>query len=210
MSLDLDAINQQLHGLSPFAIVQWAMGLDMPVMASTSFSKGSAALLHVLEQAAPQLPVVWVDSGYNTIDTYRVAQQLIDKLNLDFRIYTPRVSVERRAALGGVPSSDTIDFTKFVEEVKLEPFQRALNELAPKIWISGIRREETPHRQNLDIVSWDDRGILKVAPLFNWSQVQVDAYIQQTQLPSPAHYFDPTKLSENSECGLHTSARIAV
>ncbi|HSG60887.1 MAG TPA: phosphoadenosine phosphosulfate reductase family protein [Pseudomonadales bacterium] len=210
MNLDLHAINHQLRGLPPEQIVQWAMGLGKRIIASTSFSKGSAAMLNILEQAGADFPVVWVDSGYNTPDAYRVAQRLIDRYSLHFQIYTPRVSVERRAALGGVPAADSAAFKTFVEEVKLEPFQRALNELQPDIWITGIRRDETAHRQGLDIVSWDERGLLKVAPIFEWSQAELDAYLTALDLPSPASYFDPTKLSEHAECGLHTSARIAV
>jgi phosphoadenosine phosphosulfate reductase len=210
MNFDLKTINQQLRALSPEQRVWWAMGLGKRVIASTSFSKGSAAMLNILERAGANFPVVWVDSGYNTADAYRVAQRLIDSYSLQFQIYTPRVSVERRAALGGVPAPDSEAFKVFVEEVKLEPFQRALNELQPDIWITGIRRDETPHRQSLDIVSWDERGLLKVAPIFEWSQAQLEGYLDSLDLPSPASYFDPTKLSEHAECGLHTSARIAV
>jgi phosphoadenosine phosphosulfate reductase len=209
MNLNLDDLNRQLRTLSPEQIVRWAMGLQQRVIASTSFSKGSAAMLNILQQAGADFPVVWVDSGYNTSDAYRVAQRLIDSFDLDFHIFTPRVSVERRAALGGVPDPQSEAFRVFVEEVKLEPFQRALNELRPQVWITGIRREETEHRRSLDILSWDDRGLLKVAPIFDWSQQQLDDYLVSLDLPSPRSYFDPTKLSEHAECGLHTSSATA-
>jgi len=209
MNLNLDQINQQLRLKSPEQIVRWAMQLDQAIIASTSFSKGSAVMLNILQQAEATFPVVWVDSGYNTPETYRVAQRLIDGFTLDFHIFTPRVSVERRAALGGVPSPESEAFKRFVEEVKLEPFQRALQELKPNIWITGIRREETVHREMLDIVTWDENGLLKVAPIFDWTQERVDRYLQSLDLPSPRSYFDPTKLSEHAECGLHTRALIA-
>ncbi len=90
--------------------------------------------------------------------------------------------------------------------IKLEPFQRALDEWQPEIWITGIRKEETEHRQSLDIVSWDARGILKVAPLFYWSDDQVEAYMEAHELISCRHYFDPTKVHDGRECGMHTSA----
>jgi phosphoadenosine phosphosulfate reductase len=94
----------------------------------------------------------------------------------------------------------------FTEQVKLEPFGRALDEFQPEIWLTGIRREETEHRQSLDIVSVDNRGIIKVAPIFYWSEDDVEDYMEQHQLPTCRHYFDPTKVHDGRECGLHTAA----
>jgi phosphoadenosine phosphosulfate reductase len=90
--------------------------------------------------------------------------------------------------------------------VKLEPFDRALGDFEPDIWLTGIRREETEHRKGLDIVSLDSRGIVKVAPLFYWSDDEVAAYMERHRLPSCRHYFDPTKVHDGRECGLHTAA----
>ena len=76
----------------------------------------------------------------------------------------------------------------------------------PEIWLTGIRKEETEHRKSLDIVSMDNRGIIKVAPTFNWSEDDVEAYMEQHELPTCRHYFDPTKVHDGRECGLHTAA----
>ena len=91
-----------------------------------------------------------------------------------------------------------------IKEFQTKRNKRALDELQPKVWISGIRREETEHRKSLDIVTIDNRGILKVAPLFYWSESEIEAYMAEHQLPSCKHYFDPTKIAEHVECGLHT------
>ncbi len=207
--LDLAAVNEELKDRSAVEIVQWAAGLGMRCMASTSFSPNSAALLNVVAEAEVDVPVVWVDSGYNMSDAYRVADTLIDRLPLDFRVYTPKVSAARREAVfGGIPhpEDDAERFQQFVDEVKLEPFARAVDELQAQVWITGIRRHETEFRKGLDIVSRDNRGLLRVAPLFYWQESDVDAYMAERELPSCKHYFDPTKLDEKSECGLHTAA----
>ena len=68
-NLDLAAQNTILREYSPEAIVRWAMSLNEPIIASTSFSPNSAVMLHLVAQVAPDLPIVWVDSGYNTRDT---------------------------------------------------------------------------------------------------------------------------------------------
>ena len=71
---------------------------------------------------------------------------------------------------------------------------------------AGNAREETDFRKTLDIVTWDNRGLLRVAPLFHWTEQDVQAYMDKYQLPTCKHYFDPTKVSDNAECGLHTAA----
>lgn len=203
--LNLEQLNQQLRGESPETIIRWALSLDETAIMTTSFGYNSAVSLHQLAQVDHSVPVVWVDSGYNVKDAYLVAEQLMQMLNLNIRIYNPQMSAERRNALmGGIPSIDEPGFDDFVAQVKLEPFARALAELKPKVWLTGIRREETVHRQSLDILSMDERGILKVAPIFYWSDDQVLEYMAQHQLPSCKHYFDPTKVHDHRECGLHT------
>lgn len=209
MNLDLEQLNKELRDKSAADIIRWAVGLGEPMMASTSFSPNSAVMLKLVTEAAPAMPIVWADSGYNVPDTYRVAEQLIKLLKPNLKVYIPEMTAERRNALmGGIPHpDDNPDLHKeFTRQVKLEPFDRAFQELAPKIWVTGIRKEETAFRQGLDILSWDGRGILKVAPIFYWSEQDVLDYMQSNQLPSCKHYFDPTKIAENRECGLHTSA----
>ncbi len=206
---ELEQINARLRDKSPHEILLWALGLNKRVFASTSFSPNSAALLHMVSQAAPQLPVIWVDSGYNVPDAYRIAEQIMQSLNLKMYIYNPVMSAERRNALmGGIPHPDDNEelHKEFARQVKLEPFARAMEELQGEVWITGIRREETEHRKSLDIVSVDNRGVLKVAPVFYWTVEQLEDYLEQHELPSCRHYFDPTKIHDGRECGLHTSA----
>ena len=117
------------------------------------------------------------------------------------------MTAARRDALMGIPMpDDEVLHREFTRQVKLEPFERALQRFQPSIWISGIRREETAFRKTLDILSWDSRGILKVAPVFYWTEADVEAYMEKNRLPSCRKYYDPTKVADNRECGLHTGA----
>lgn len=207
MSLNLQQVNQQLADKSAAEIIQWALSTGKRVFASTSFSPNSAVMLHLVKQHAPHIPVIWIDSGYNVPDAYQVAEKLMQQLQLDIRIYNPLASSERRNALmGGIPHPDEKPelFQEFVRQVKLEPFARAVADLQGEVWLTGIRRDETEFRQGLDIVTQDPRGLLRVAPIFNWSKDDVAAYMAEHQLPTCKHYFDPTKLDEKAECGLHT------
>lgn len=206
---ELDRLNQQLRDNTPQEIIRWAQGLGLRVFASTSFSPNSAGLLHMIKQTAPELPVVWVDSGYNMPDAYRTAERIIAELQLDMRVYIPQMTAERRNALmGGIPHPDDDEalHQEFTRQVKLEPFQRAIDELQGQVWITGIRRQETDFRKSLDILSLDNRGLLRVAPIFYWDDEQLQAYVETHDLPTCRHYFDPTKVLDGRECGLHTSA----
>lgn len=209
LEIDLEQANAQLRDKSAEEIVQWAMNLPGKAFSTTSFSKNAAVMLKLSTDANPEMPIVWVDSGYNMRDAYLVAEKLIERLKPNLQVYVPDMTAERRnAIMGGVPHPDDNLplFEEFVRQVKLGPFQRAISEIAPDIWLTGIRREETDFRKGLDIVSYDNRGLLRVAPLFYWSEQDVLDYMTKHDLPSPKHYFDPTKISENVECGLHTAA----
>ena len=206
--LDLTAINRELRNKSPQEIIQWAMTLNKNVFASTSFSPNSAGLLHMVSQLFPEMPVVWVDSGYNVADTYRTAEKIMQQLNLNMHIYIPQITAERRNALmGGIPHPDDDEdlHKEFARQVKLEPFDLAMQDLQGEVWITGIRQNETDFRKSLDIVTIDAKGMIKVAPLFYWSEEKLQSYMDEHQLPSPRHYFDPTKVIDGRECGLHTS-----
>jgi len=208
VELDFDSINKSLRDASAAEIVTWALGLGRKTIATTSMGRNAAVMLHLVSQIDKSVPTVWVDTGYNLRDTYVVAERLIRELDLNIHVYTPQMTSERRnAIMGGIPTVDEVErHQEFTRQVKLEPFARALDEFQPEIWLTGIRQEETELRKSLDIVSRDGRGILKVAPLFYWSEDDVEEYMERYDLPTCKHYFDPTKVHDGRECGLHTAA----
>ena len=208
MDLDFDSVNASLRNASAQDVVRWALELGRKSIATTSMGRNAAVMLHLVSEVDTSVPTIWVDTGYNLRDTYIVAERLIRDLEVNMHVYSPQMTSERRnAIMGGIPTVDEDErHQDFTEQVKLEPFGRALDEFQPEIWLTGIRREETEHRKSLDIVSMDNRGIIKVAPLFYWSEDDVEDYMEQYQLPTCRHYFDPTKVHDGRECGLHTAA----
>ena len=208
LELDLQKANDTVRDMSPQQIIQWALNLGEPTITTTSFGPNSALMLHLISSIDSSVPVVWVDSGYNMRDTYVVAEEIMQTLPLNMDIYTPAVTAERlNSILGGIPTLDEPEqHQEFTRIVKLDPFRKALEAHQPKVWISSLRQSESEFRAGLDILSFDNRGILKVAPIFDWSDEQVESYMAQHQLPSCKHYFDPTKIETGRECGLHTAA----
>lgn len=206
---DLAAINAKLRDKSPLEITRWAIAQsEGRAIVSTNFRPYEAAILHLAAQAQPDIPVLWVDHGYNRPATYRHAEELRQKLGLDIRAYLPRLTAAHRDAIHGpIPSTeDEAGLKQFSAIMKLEPFQRGMKELAPKIWITALRKVQNPNRAELDIVSEDRNfGAIKVSPLFYQSDADLDAYLEKFDLPNEWDYFDPAKADEKRECGLHAA-----
>ena len=201
--------NTELREKSPLEIVQWAIAQSPDhAIVSTNFRPFEAVVLHLATQAQPDIPVLWVDHGYNRPATYRHAEQLREQLGLNLRPYLPNMTVAHRAAVFG-PVPDTTDeagLKLFSTQMKLEPFQRGMSELAPKIWITALRKVQNPNRAELDIVSADRNfGALKISPVFHWSDADMEAYLAKHDLPNEWDYFDHAKADEKRECGLHAA-----
>lgn len=205
-TIDFSSINQELRDKSPLDVIKWALSLNKKTIVTTNFGPHEAAILHMTSQVASDMPVVCVDHGYNTEATYRFAEGLIERLNLNMHYYTPKVTAKRREVVyGGIPSiDDEAAHDEFTREVKLEPFGRAMSEFAPEVWLTAIRKEQTPFRDSLDIVTQDiSTGLIKVAPLFYWTELDLEEYLVGNDLPIEEDYNDPTKVLKNRECGLH-------
>ena len=103
----------------------------------------------------------------------------------------------------GVPNIEDPQHKLFTEQVKLEPFKRALEYHKPKIWFTNLRKGQTDYRDSLDIFSLTKEGILKVCPFYYWTDKDLDSYLDKNNLPNEFNYVDPTKSVQNRECGLH-------
>jgi phosphoadenosine phosphosulfate reductase len=201
--------NAELRSKSPLEITRWAIAhAGGRAVVSTNFRPYEAVMLHLSVQAQPDIPVLWVDHGYNRPATYKHAEQLRSLLKLNLKAYLPRISAAHRDAVwGSVPDvDDEARLKQFSALMKLEPFQRGMKELAPKVWITALRQVQNSSRAELDIVSADPNfGALKVSPVFYLSDADMEAYLQEHALPNEWDYFDPAKADDKRECGLHAA-----
>jgi len=208
-SEQIAAANAALRTKTPLEITRWALAqAPSRALVSTNFRPYEVAILHLAVSAQPDIPVLWVDHGYNRPTTYRHAEELRSRLNLNLKPYLPRLTAAHRDAVYG-PIPDTTDeegLKRFSTQMKLEPFQRGMRELAPLVWITALRKVQNPNRAGLDIVSHDANfGALKVSPFFYWSDAELEGYLSEHQLPNEWDYFDPAKADEKRECGLHAA-----
>ncbi|GAB4231527.1 MAG: phosphoadenylyl-sulfate reductase [Stanieria sp.] len=189
--LDLVAINQQLANADATELIKWANQTfsDRLVM-STSFGIQAAVMLHLVTQVIPDIPVIWVDTGYLPAETYKFAEELTTRLNLNLKVYQSPISPARMEALYGKlwEQNDIEAFNRYDYLRKVEPMQRALTELNAAAWLAGLRRDQTKHRQNLAPISQQENRY-KIYPILDWHSRDVYQYLTTHDLPYHP-YFD--------------------
>ena len=201
--------NAELRNKSPLEIVEWAIAQAKGrAIVSTNFRPYEAVILHLCVQAQPDIPVLWVDHGYNRPATYKHTEQLKKLLKLNLKPFLPKITAAHRDAIcGEIPTTDNeAGLKQFSALMKLEPFQRGMKELTPTVWITALRKVQNPNRAELDILSEDKNfGALKVSPVFYSTDADMENYLKQHDLPNEWDYFDPAKADDKRECGLHAS-----
>lgn len=201
--MNITEINQNLNKKAPAEIINWALSQAKNPVITTNFRPYESAILHAVVRQRPDIKVLWCDTGYNTRETYRHAQELIKTLRLNIQLYTPRETSAYREAVLGIPEVDTPAHKIFSEQVKLEPFQRAMAEHRPDVWFTNLRKGQTAFRNKIDVISESNDGIIKVSPFYNYTDKDLDQYLKHFNLPNETHYYDPTKALANRECGIH-------
>ncbi|GAA3562896.1 phosphoadenosine phosphosulfate reductase family protein [Snuella lapsa] len=196
-------LNEAFKNAKPSEIIRKALELSSKAVVTTNFRPYEAAILHAVNKEKSEIAVVWCDTGYNTPQTYRHANQVIDALKLNVSLYVPKQTAAYRDVVMGIPSVDAPEHALFTEQVKLEPFRRAMEAHKPEVWFTNLRQGQTAFRDSIGIFSLSKDGILKVSPFYYWSDADLDTYLEEHDLPNEFKYFDPTKALENRECGLH-------
>jgi phosphoadenosine phosphosulfate reductase len=191
---------------NPEEIIRWADAKfqDKLVMTS-SFGRYSSAMLHLTTQIIPKIPVIFIDTGYLSSETYIFVDELTKRLNLNLHIYSADRTPAMQEAIDGKrwENEETNDFEQFKREVKINPLERALKELNAYAWLSGIMKNEIEERKNLKIIM-HQRGIWKIHPIFSWTESDLLSYMSEHDLPINNCYFDYCKGKEqNKECGIH-------
>src|SRR6187402_3156546 len=146
--------NFELHDKPALDVVKWAIGqAGGRAIVSTNFRPYEAIILHLVTQVQPDIPILWVDHGYNRPATYIHAEQLKARLKLNVRAYLPRLTTAHYDAVhGGMPEPTPENEERikaFSTVMKLEPFQRGMRELEPSVWFTALRRVQNPNRAGL-------------------------------------------------------------
>jgi phosphoadenosine phosphosulfate reductase len=154
------------------------------LVATTSFGIQAAVMLHLIHENAPEIPVVFIDTGFLFPETYQYAEELCARLpKLNLRIYQPAVSAARMQALwGNLWEGSKEDQDRYAMLTKIEPMNRALRETGADVWLSGLRRSQSKTRSDRPFVE-QQKKTLKAYPILDWADAQVDLYYHQNGLP---------------------------
>jgi phosphoadenosine phosphosulfate reductase len=180
----LAELNTWLGGRSAQQRIEWALeSLSGEHALSSSFGAQSAAALHLATRARPDLPVILVDTGYLFPETYRFVDELTERLSLNLKVYRPQVGIAwMEARMGRLWEQGVEGITRYNRLRKVEPMQRALQELGVRTWIAGLRRSQASTRANIDFLELKD-GRWKLHPLADWSDRDVGQYLARHALP---------------------------
>ena len=150
---------------------------------SSSFGAQSAVMLHLVSRQRPDIPVVFIDTGYLFPETYRFVDELTARLELDLRVYRPALSGAWQEARNGKRWEQGLaGIEDYNQDNKVEPMQRAIEELDVGTWFSGLRRDQSIERAVTPFVERSgDR--FKVYPIADWTDRDVYDYLKRHELP---------------------------
>jgi phosphoadenosine phosphosulfate reductase len=136
-----------------------------------------AVIIHLAAAVQPGIDVIFLDTGYHFPETIgtRDAVSTVYPVNV-INVTPSRTVAEQDAALGPRLYGRNPDLCCYLR--KVVPLERALEPY--DAWITGVRRDETAARSDTRVVEWDARReMVKVNPIVNWTQDQVEAYITE-------------------------------
>jgi phosphoadenosine phosphosulfate reductase len=152
---------------------------------TTSFGIKSAVMLHLVTRVVPDIPVVFIDTGYLFNETYRFAQELTERLKLNLKTYNPAMSAARMEALYGKiweGEAGSKEHERYKLITKVEPMNRAVKELRAKAWLAGLQRDQGSTRDELPVVVRQNKTT-KIYPTIDWDNQTVHRYLKKYSLP---------------------------
>ena len=184
LGFDLAEANRRLETMGAEQRVAWALEcFTGEVVMSSSFGAQAAVTLHMVTRQQPNISVILVDTGYLFPETYQFVEELTERLSLNLKIYQPELSPATQEALYGRLWEQGLAGIEFYNRInKVEPMQRALQELGAKAWIAGLRRQQAKSRRNLDVLV-ERNGRIKVHPIIDWTDRDVYRYLTLHNLP---------------------------
>jgi phosphoadenosine phosphosulfate reductase len=183
MALALDPIQAaaDLEESSADAILAWAAGTGGRAAFSTGFGVEGCAIVHIIATARLPIEVFTLDTGLLFPETYALWRRLEERYGLTIRAVRPDQTVDEQAATHG-PALWERDPDRCCALRKVAPLGAALQGV--DLWISAIRRDQTPERAGARVVERDNRyNLLRVSPLVRWTSKDVWRFVHANDVP---------------------------
>jgi phosphoadenosine phosphosulfate reductase len=167
--------NRDLEGAPALEIMTWAYQTFGSGLVVTS-SMVDTVMIHLAEQVAPGIDVIFLDTGYHFVETIGTRDAVSLVHNVNVINVTPRQTVAEQDATWG-KDLFARDPDQCCNLRKVQPLGRALQPYAA--WATGIRRVDSAARARTPVVSWDaKRSMVRVAPIATWTDDDVARYIE--------------------------------
>lgn len=148
-----------------------------------SFQAECMALVDLLVAEQPDIPVLFLDTGYHFPETYAYRDRMSERLRLNLVNLVAEQSVEAQESQFGILYQSAPD--RCCGMRKVEPLFRGLAEYG--VWFTALRREQSPTRANLQPLDQfrlpGGKQLLKVSPLAGWTAADVWAYLKRRGIP---------------------------
>ncbi len=168
----LAELNDSFEKEPASGIVRWAVDTFHPYL-SLSASMTDAVLIDIATRVEPSIEVLFIDTGYHFPETLETVEAVRRHYGLNLRVMT-------------VKPFDTplwkSDPEGCCSAVKVGQLDRAL--LGKHAWMSGLRRSESESRRGAPLVARDLRGLVKINPIATWTDLDVQAYIRDNDVPT--------------------------
>src|SRR5215469_16350292 len=167
---------EALRGAPATEVVRWAAQTFGSRLCITS-SMTDAVIVDLASKVVPGIDVLFLDTGYHFAETIGTRDAVSVVYPVNVISVTPTTTVEQQdAELGPKLYARNPDLCCYLR--KVVPLERALDPY--DAWITGVRRQETDTRSDTKVVQWDaKRQMVKVNPIVEWTQDDVDAYIAE-------------------------------
>lgn len=190
-SYTLESLTERLAGLNPVdALRTLAELFPGEVVFSTSLGYEDQVITDLILANAVPIKIFTLDTGRMFSETYSVWKKTNDRYNTKLEAYFPDRTAEERLMTDKGPYSmyDSVENRKECCGIrKVEPLNRALK--GQKIWITGIRAEQSANRQSMTQLEWDSaHDLFKFHPLLDWTFDEVKQYVKDHNVPyNPLH-----------------------
>lgn len=184
-------ILEQLNSLDADQGLAWlADNFKDQVCFSTSFSQEDQIITHKIFSNQLAIKVFTLDTGRLFPETYTTWSNTLQRYKTPIIAYYFENNALESFISSNGPNSFYISPEKRKQCChirKVEPLQRAIAN--QQVWITGLRKEHSTVRQNLQTALWDEENqIIKYNPLLTWSNEQVEHFIKANAIPTNVLY----------------------
>ncbi len=170
---------------------------------TTSFGYQSSLLFFLMAELGVSAKCLYIKSSLSQSGVEKQMDYVTSNFSIDLTVVDRTDWLESELQGQDFIKLDSNRRKSICKNLKREPLLKYIEDNCFKIWISGIRRDQTDSRNEVQFISVTDLNVIKLSPLFKWSREEVKNLIIDNNLRVNSEYYDLCKFNDSKECGLH-------